>query len=70
MYAPRLVLLVVFASGVGMGATHAEGSKSKPARPSASAESGEVICTPQGCRPVRKGCHLERVGFYNEEICK
>ena len=40
----------------------------KPAKPPAVRE---MICQLQTpCRPVREGCHLERIGQYNEEVCK
>ena len=47
-------------------------AKKRPAKPPPKqAASGEMICQLQSpCRPVRPGCHLERVGLYNEEVCK
>ena len=44
----------------------------RPAKPpSKQAASGEMICQLQSpCRPVREGCHLERIGQYNEEVCR
>jgi uncharacterized caspase-like protein len=34
--------------------------QSEPAKPQTSA-SGQVFCTQQGCRPIAKGCRLERI---------
>jgi len=43
----------------------------RPAKPAKQAASGEMICQLQSpCRPVRPGCHLQRIGQYNEEVCK
>ena len=45
--------------------------QSAVAKPSKPPAARETICQLQSpCRPVREGCHLERIGQYNEEVCK
>jgi len=40
------------------------------------AGTGQMFCNPQGCRPVRPGCHIEQQvymgmsGTMNVEVCK
>jgi hypothetical protein len=51
--------------------------RDEPERPRAQAEaakpqsSGQILCNGSGCRPVGKGCRLERKGLYagNVEVC-
>ena len=69
MRAYPLLVYVALTNCFGAGLAGAEGGKRTPAQSSASAGAGEVMCTPQGCRPVRKGCHLARIGQFNEEVC-
>ena len=70
MRAYPLLVYVALASCVGVELVHAETGKRKAVQSSPSTQTGEMFCNPQGCRPVRKGCHLERIGQFNEEVCK
>jgi hypothetical protein len=49
----------------------------KPAKPAPkAAAAGQMLCGPQGCRPVKAGCHIEQQvymgmsGTMNLEVCK
>jgi hypothetical protein len=62
-----ILALVLVCSPYGEG-TFAAKRPEKPSKPPAVRE---TICQLQSpCRPVREGCHLERIGQYNEEVCK
>jgi hypothetical protein len=69
----QLIFLPLLAGALCCGPSLAAKRPAKPAPPAASKPqaSGETICQLQSpCRPVRTGCHLERIGQYNEEVCK
>lgn len=62
-----VLVLVLVCSPCGERAFAAKRAE-KPSKPPAARE---MICQLQSpCRPVREGCHLERIGQYNEEVCK
>ncbi|MEY9878567.1 hypothetical protein ABIA43_000101 [Bradyrhizobium sp. USDA 328] len=73
MRLPRAVLLLALASLLACGPAHgAKRPKSPPAAAPKANDSGIILCTPAiGCRPIRKGCRLERVGSaqFPEEVC-
>lgn len=57
------------------GASATEPKKPAKQAPKAVA-AGQMLCTPQGCRPVKAGCHIEQQvymgmsGTMNLEVCK
>jgi len=62
-----ILVLVLGCSPFGEGAFAAKRPEKPPKPPAVR----EMICQLQSpCRPVREGCHLERIGQYNEEVCK
>jgi hypothetical protein len=59
---------------VGAASATEPKKSAKHAAPKAAA-SAEIICGPQGCRPVQAGCHVEQrvymgmSGTMNVEVC-
>jgi hypothetical protein len=57
------------------GASATEPKKLAKQAPKAAA-AGQMLCNPQGCRPVKPGCHIEQQvymgmsGTMNLEVCK
>jgi hypothetical protein len=68
MRACHFILVAVLVSSSCCEPALAAKRVAKPSKPPAARE---TICQLQSpCRPVREGCHLERIGLYNEEVCK
>jgi hypothetical protein len=68
----------ILAGALVLAVTGASAQEQKPAKRAAAktAGSGQMFCGPQGCRPVRPGCHIEQQvylgmsGTMNMEVCK
>jgi hypothetical protein len=68
----------ILAGALVLAVTGASAQEQKPAKRAAAktAGSGQMFCNPQGCRPVRPGCHIEQQvylgmsGTMNMEVCK
>ncbi len=70
MRVSRILALVIVAGCITGTSAYAKSAREQPAQPSDSAQPRQILCTAQTCRPVKKGCHLERIGLFNEEVCK
>jgi hypothetical protein len=68
MRTSRILLLFIFAILLTCGMAYAAKRSDKPAQ-AAATDSGQVVCNVRGCRPVKKGCRLEIVGAFTEEVC-
>ena len=67
----------ILAGALVLALTGASAKEPKPAKPAPGAvASGQMFCNPQGCRPVKPGCHIEQQTYMgmsstmNVEVCK
>ena len=70
MRVSQILALAIVAGCMTSGSAHAKSAREKPLQPPDSAQPRRILCTPQACRPVKKGCHLEPIGLFIEEVCK
>ena len=67
----------ILAATLALVVTGADAKDDKPVKkpPKAASASGQIFCSPQGCRPVQPGCHIEAKvymgmsGTMNMEVC-
>jgi len=75
MRTSKILLVSFFAASLACGTAYAAKRSDKPAPSDATPAqadargAGQIVCNVRGCRPVKKGCRVEIVGAFNEEVC-